>query len=415
MPTVKRDLRRTLTSYYATSRPVGPVEIGTVSTSFYIPGSSVGSSNPLYKDQILKHVDATTGYTRSQCIEAKPAVHRHSASRLYSNGSASSTQYSSWLSSVANDGDDLVLKDRALSLIKRKLATSIGNVSSMAPMAELRELRGLIRGLAGTVSGKSIVQYAAARASAEKRFPLTAGRNNEALLALQKKRRKFLADAWLEVNFGLKPLMGDVADAAQAVAARLEGVQPTRRLTAFASKDWVSGGKYTVVSDALFSRTIHSVNAKHQLSYMYIAGVAPELISGNNYTVADQFGFAWKELPGVAWELTPYSWLIDYFANVGEYLSDTFECPPGYSRYLLCVKRYTCESQENPGFELYYPGACSISGDSSTPGQFRYFSLRREKIAALPHIGLHLKTSDEVGYNAVSKLLNLLSVYIQRK
>lgn len=417
MPTVPKNRKEQLRADFTVFNPNGSTTSGLTQPSFTVNGFAAGTNNPLYKDQIVKHLDATTPYVREECLEATAARHSHSMVYYQKSPPAvyHSVQRSNWLTVRSAAVDDLVLKDRALLILKRKMASAVGSMPSMAPLAELRELRGLIRGLADTVTGKTIVRYAAARAAADRRYPLTGGRHKAELDSALAQRRKFLGAAWLQINFGLLPTMRDVADASAAIAARLEGFPPTQRLVAVASKDWITGGKYTVNSDQFLSRTIHSVNVSHTLSYMYVAGVAPRVLAGNNYSVASQFGFAWRELPGVLWELTPYSWLFDYFANVGEYLGDTFVCPPGYSTYLTCTKRYTCESQENPGSELFYPTVGSIVGDSSSPGRYRYLALSREKLTSLPHIGLHLKTDDRIGSNAVNKLLNLLSVYIQRK
>lgn len=414
MATYPRTIQRTCTRSTDHVYPDGSHVVTASSYAFSASGLLLPARNPLYRDQILRHVDASTGYRREECLEATPAYHSHTiVAPVARQGNHVVHQKSSWLSITSAGVDDVALRDRALAILKRRLASSTASFSSMAPLAELRELRGLIRGLASTASLRAIRRYAAERARLDLRYPLTGsvGKVNRHTA----ERRKYLSSAWLQINFGLKPMLSDVADAAQAVAARLEGFPPTTRLTAFASKDWVTGGSYIVDSVGSFSRTRHSVATRHTLSYMYTAGVAPKVLSGCNYGVADQFGFVWREVPGVLWELQPYSWMADYFANVGSYLSDTFECPPGYCTYLTLSKKYTCDTQELPCAEIPTPGTAYIAGDYSSPGRYRYLSFSREKLSSLPHIGLRFKTTDEVGSYAVTKLLNLLSVYLQRK
>lgn len=118
---------------------------------------------------------------------------------------------------------------------------------------------------------------------------------------------KSFASLWLEYSFGWKPMLSSIADSIDV----LQHPYPSSLITASAKmhRSWTyretsdTGGwkTKTVTTD-----TVRKIGARVQ-------------ISNPNLFRANQLGFV--NPASVAWELVPFSFVVDWFVNVGEFLS----------------------------------------------------------------------------------------------
>lgn len=135
-------------------------------------------------------------------------------------------------------------------------------------------------------------------------------------------RRKLLqqiaSDTWLEFAFGVKPLIHDINDAAKTLAnhvSRLHG--PVDSMVIGSSTNIIADppGNYT------FSLTNGPVslffNVRHLWKYYvkYYGKVALESPGKLDWRMA---GFSLDNFLPTAWELIPWSFLSDYFVNIGD-------------------------------------------------------------------------------------------------
>jgi hypothetical protein len=148
---------------------------------------------------------------------------------------------------------------------------------------------------------------------------------------------KMIADTWLEYSFGWKPLILDIRDAAKELVllqskASVSGSpvsgfgQATFRLPTTTGSLGVS-----MVGADIFSNT----RATFGVSVKYTGWVGGEGFS--NRSSLDALGFTPETFVPTVWELIPYSFLIDYFSNVGDLVSSMTT-----STYGL---RWTCRTQ----------------------------------------------------------------------
>lgn len=130
--------------------------------------------------------------------------------------------------------------------------------------------------------------------------------------------RKVAAETWLEAQMGWLPLISDIRNAVEALERLSGGVTPRTRFTAMA-KD-----------QPTYSRTVTNI----ALPIGILNGTREEIISIENsvrYVVgwrakidvshgADLrlFGLNWAEVPITVYELIPFSFLLDYFVNLGK-------------------------------------------------------------------------------------------------
>jgi len=145
----------------------------------------------------------------------------------------------------------------------------------------------------------------------------TAGRRTRN--APRKSKKKILADTWLEYSFGWVPLASDIADAVKAYKS-LARKKVINRLTrtgkdtanTFDEDLWIAGANIPVKR----LTRVSSVG-----TVRYIVGLRSQVTGFNGTTeVLERFGFVTKQFIPTLWEITPWSFLVDYFTNIGDIL-----------------------------------------------------------------------------------------------
>lgn len=122
------------------------------------------------------------------------------------------------------------------------------------------------------------------------------------------------ASAWLELQYGWKPLLFDVKNAAETLANRLHDPH-SRRTTATVRKSissvhkgdgvLIENSPRLLVNRRVDSQSKISVSVTYELDYSASAATA--------------LGITNPAL--VAWELVPYSFVVDWFIPVGDFLN----------------------------------------------------------------------------------------------
>lgn len=356
--------------------------------------------NPGWRVKVSKHQDASSPYKlvkrilipgRLMCqawgIAALPRT-------MFSSNYSGVCSYNPFSFIDTSDRTDPVLLDQAVASIKRKLRRNVGNMNLAVPVAELGEMRGLIRSLAD----KGMGQLNALADIQRKRGPA--------------KMYKWFADSWLTFSFGVRPMISEIQDLDKAISSYILREDRSIRLSSQASRKWVSGAR-TKSTGAFGADLISYTNAFHDLSYRVTAGFNLPLSSSNNYGVLDHLGLELGSLPAIGWELTPYSWVLDYFGTIGAYMDDTFSAPFGNTTYVTSSRRYTIEMDTYHGFLAPTKYTKHVYSKCS-PTKSVLVTFQRDVLSALPRAQLRFRTVDEIGKNAVTKLLNLASLGIMK-
>lgn len=184
---------------------------------------------------------------------------------------------------------------------------------------------------------------------------------------------------------------------------------PNARIRGSSKKDWHTGKHYPNGGFLYGASVTTQWNLHHVLRYSYIGGVSFKMTYDNDYQLDDQLGLGLGGLPSVGWELFPFSWVLDYYANVGQWLDDQFVIPPGALLYLVETRKYHASGVE-VGHPVPFERTDALLGVRTKAGSFAYGSFKRTKLTKLPHIGFRLRSFDEVGKNAIQKLANLASL-----
>lgn len=346
-----------------------------------------------YKTKILRGVDASSPYFRRD-VQIRPLSYYvqnfgtvDTARKIKFNGFGRNRPYIDPTTFVST-ADDAALKDLALKRLKQKLAGRSNQTNLLIPVVELREMRGMLTNIA--VSGADLVR---------------------ALIAIKKSKGasawKFASHAWLNWSFGIAPTLGEIHTIAESIQSFMDNQGAKYTDYGAAKKQWVSSHKGTL-SCAYKTTDSWSSQATHTLSYRYICGFRTKIRSANDYGLASHFGLEFGAMIPAVWELTPFSWLFDYFSTMGDYLEDTFVSDSTSSVYVNLNKRYTCKGQ----IIVDVRGTSGVDGMSvnRTPGTYDILEFTRTPLSQLPSRSLRLKTSDEIGKNAVNKVLNLASI-----
>jgi hypothetical protein len=313
----QRKLERTR-SYY--ERYNGEIIDNTVrgSSASWID-QALGEKNPRWKAQVKAGVQAATGFTGQR---TKVVRHPYYAAQgltwktdyriptypvlAYKEGYYTTSIPSSpeWLSAdLANS--------RALSMLVKKIRDKQTTFQGGVFFGELLQTITLLRNPA-TLVRRGLDEYGSSLKVLRKKFP-------KQLSKLTKKQcASAVADKWLEYQLGWAPLLSEVDDMAKAIGERiLEPANVWQPVRAIGVDEKVTQDVQTVISASdpyIACRRI----SKEIVTVRYIALVDVGSYGTGNIT---RMGIAPTNWIPTLWELIPYSFVVDYFTNIGNIIS----------------------------------------------------------------------------------------------
>lgn len=357
------------------------------------------SSDPDWRTLIQTRKDASGAYYRRE-VTFKPrcqVVELDHTPWVGVRARSKTTYIAGWdvLNVDVQSKDDAALKDLALKRLKQKLSSRSNQVQVMAPIAELREFRDLIKSLTFAATDLAVALLEIKR---------TKG----------KSAAKFASHAWLNWSFAVAPTISDIQNIRDAIADHLLN-SGNKTFTDYGAskKEWHSSLRSTR-SLGYADNTRITFEGNHRLSYRYVCGYKTPLRSSNDYSNRFDFGIEVGAIVPTLWELTAFSWLFDYFSTIGDYLEDTFTTDQTKTIYVNCTKKYnlsgTWTADAPRGVKPVFASSVSGSGSSVDVSV-----VERSVLTSLPARQLRLKTTDEIGKSAINKLLNLCSIAIGGK
>lgn len=123
----------------------------------------------------------------------------------------------------------------------------------------------------------------------------------------------FLSDNWLSYRYAVRPLVNDIGDAAEAVQHVISKHKPiwrTARGYASASDDTSDSGTIGSAPGLTYTwSTESSRSTQVRAGVLYAYKRSP-----------DTFGTSMSRIPVTGWELIPFSFVADWFVNIGPWI-----------------------------------------------------------------------------------------------
>lgn len=133
------------------------------------------------------------------------------------------------------------------------------------------------------------------------------------------RRPKFVRDTWLEYAFGWRPLIADI-DTAISQFYKNRTAHPIFEMVKASGTDRQNSVPVeNSPADVGYGRYVYSTY--HQETEVMVKYFGIYKSRGNGIADCHTYGFApWEFVPTI-WELIPYSFLVDYFTNIGNIIS----------------------------------------------------------------------------------------------
>jgi hypothetical protein len=220
---------------------------------------------------------------------------------------------------------------------------------------------------------------------------------------------QYASHAWLTWSFAVKPTVLEIQEVAQSIETFM--AEQNAKFTDYGAskKQWITRAKQS-------SNTAYGTDAEwsaqllHTLSYRYTCGYHPKVRSANDYGYGAHYGLEFGAMVPALWELTPFSWLWDYFGTMGDYLEDVFVSDSVNTIYVNLGRKYSVSG--SIALDIRANELTTEMYKRVKPGAFDFMQFDRSILSQLPTRQLRFKTTDEIGKSAVNKLLNLSSVLV---
>jgi hypothetical protein len=283
-----------------------------------------GVANPKWRSQIILGQNASTNFTAS---ERRDRGQLQKYDRFNKNLPASQNLSHSWGYSMPLAADLPILPafmsieeadDKARQKFYKNAIKAQRFLQSGVFLGEIKQTLGLI--LSPAKSARLLVDVFVK--SAKRRARPRKGSNN-IVTAAQKLKLvgNAIADSWLQFSFGWEPLISDLEGACGLLASLAlrtnqefvnisgAGLDYENLLVSDGLTGFSSNRPYSVLQQ---KHTYREVRVKY---YGRIRLDVPELADGR---ILSGLGLTTSDIIPTAWELIPWSFLIDYFTNIGD-------------------------------------------------------------------------------------------------
>lgn len=285
-----------------------------------------GFQNYTWRKQIREHVNATTRLTGEKyLVERKPAY--GSVSRKFKSSNPLDPNW--YYDTIIYRGYPVPVfipqpvpggtigngkaESEAVRKFYKRYSEVAKSMDGLVAMGEMRETLRMLRNPA-----KSLFDSA----------------RNDYLRALKRRKarssdwKKGLAGAWLEWVFGVQPLLSDIKSAYDGLERLTSDPVVAKLITTIGkAEENGSGSQVAWRPDHEIWFSGHSktyLAQKVKLRGLYLRKQSEIKNLSQSRKLSETFGLTLSQFVPAAWELMPWSFLIDYFSNVGDVLEQSF-------------------------------------------------------------------------------------------
>lgn len=134
---------------------------------------------------------------------------------------------------------------------------------------------------------------------------------------------KTVAESWLEGVFGWMPLISDIHDIAEASIQKFDEPR-IKRLSDFGVEEDASSQTLVRTAGGASIYYHYGQEITHQVKVIYLCGykVQIDTSEGSLGRIVESSGLGtWQDAVVAGWELVPWSFLVDYFSNIGNVIN----------------------------------------------------------------------------------------------
>jgi len=288
------------------------------------PIYKIGLRNAGWKAQIAAGVDATTPFT-GVFMKREWAPYGGYATTVFNDG-INPPVYQSWsregnlfgtytYPSLAFDTDSFtVAKNQALTEFDKRIRSKLKSFSGGTFLGEIVETVHQIRNPMQAMR-KQLGRHLDILAGAKHVAGMNFRRNPTRIQSINTTLLNTASSTWLETQFGLKPLFADVADLTLALKDKLEKKHGLVDVSARGQGE-TQRSIFTFDDSAAPGIKAELHNIVRTVVRFYGSVYAD--FFGARLSDAEKYGLGPSDFLPTVWELIPYSFLVDYFANIGD-------------------------------------------------------------------------------------------------
>lgn len=350
---------------------------GTIGQTYTLSSVKQGERKVGYRKIIKDGSDASTFYHRDDYIveEMNPGVCTLTKvcypdiPPLYTKSTSGWVGYLYPQSAVPESHlstDYSAIDGAALTLLYKKIRSETSHMNGLQFFGELKEALRMIKRPASSILN-GIKRYDTLLSKRKKGIP--------SRLSDDRKRHIYqdmVAGTWLEVSFGWKPLLSDTKDIVETIARFT--LPDSQRTRVRSYKEGLLGSDITGFRDTISGLDVGAdvdFRTETRVGVQYICGLRSNGSGPVNQLdrLRNLSGLTLENFVPTAWELMPYSFLIDYFTNVGDIITSAFTQTAGTTWKVKTVRlRTTRTIIQEPMFTAPNPPwtVTNFSGSKST-------------------------------------------------
>lgn len=309
-----------------------------------------GESNPNHRKQIALGQNASTDYTKSEKTFLMP---RARVDVYYWDTQCSPKKRAhQWglddyaalaIPPTPNDLTSATADNRARSATYKSIQRQQQAFQSLVCIGELGET---IRMLTGAARGlrRNLIRHVT---TATKVVGRIKRRPRDTVEAWGKRRARVAADLHLQFVFGARPFFSDIGSANAWLERRLELVDPSlpvfgRGIDKTNVQTYVAGG-------AGYRRFRYCKHTNTEVDVRYYGRVSGRTLGNRALVEARLLGFNPANWLPTVYELTPWSFFLDYFSNLGDVVES-------WSMWQSGVKWMSSTTVKQRSVEVFYMG-----------------------------------------------------------
>lgn len=355
--------------------PYSFVTEGIVDNPMIWTNSLTGVKNPYWRDQVREGIDATTTMVASEKTVKANIMFAIVDTRELTGDPANRSVYE-WRgypyysdpATVLPDSEVITnTRNRALRKFHSKINQARSSLEGGQTFGEWKQLIQAVTNPVGALRNFTLGHLRRAK----KRIRLN--KTGRGKLSKEKRIQRLhsvVADTWLEYTFGWNPLASDAA-------AALVGLQTRFNQNDQVTIDGRAQSAYAGTASRRLQFQRHSgvfqcytmESTRSTIKIIYRAGLRTGAVNGTK-TVDQTFGLLPERFVPTIWELIPYSFVADYFTNIGDIIN-ALATQRSWLTWGCNTTRITHENNVSPCTIGYEPTPAYFAS-SSTNGYSAY-------------------------------------------